>query len=104
MNYATAVCLGQVAPFYNIALVIIVISLFVVLFRLPKKKGTYLDPWKFLFIALLVYVIEELLTITNKLEITNIPRISTAFFEMIIITLFIYALLLQREWLKKGKK
>jgi hypothetical protein len=73
------------------------------MFKLPKKKGIYLDPWKYLFIALLVYVVEEAFTITNKLNITNIPRISTAFFEMIIITLFIYMLLLQKDWVKKTK-
>jgi len=103
MTHTIAICLGTVAPYYNLVLVAIVIILFARMFKLPQKKGVYLRPWRYLFIALLVYVAEEFLTITNKLGVTNIPRISTAFFEMIIIALFIYTLLLQKEWVKKIK-
>ena len=104
MTHALLVCLGQVAPYYNLALVVVVIILFVRMFKLPQKKGMYIRPWKYLFAALLVYVAEEFLTVTNKLGITCIPRISTAFFEMIMIALFIYTLLLQKEWIKKTGK
>ena len=95
-----AACLGRVAPFYNLFLVIIVILLFVRLFHLNPKK-VYLKPWKLVFIALLVYVVEQ---VTAVLEMANIVDVSALLFplmEMVIITIFIYLLLLQREFVAK---
>ena len=66
MVQTLAYCLGMVAPYYNLALVVIVIILFLRLFKTPNKK-TYLKPWKFLFAAVLVYVGEEIITVMEKL-------------------------------------
>ena len=89
-------CVGLVAPYYNLLLVIILIPLFIALLNIKHKK-LILKPWKLLFIGILIYVLEELLTVLNSLNITSTPRIWTSLFEMAIITLFIYMLLLQRE-------
>ncbi len=91
-----AYCLGRIAPYYNLVLVVIVVFLFIKLFKTPKKK-TYIKPWKFLFIAVLVYVIEEILTVLHMAEIIVVPKIGFPLLETIIITLFIYVLLLQKE-------
>jgi hypothetical protein len=94
------ICLGIVAPYYNLVLVIIIVPLFIKLLRIKNKKIN-LKPWRVLFIAFGVYVIEEALTVLNGLGITDTPRILTSLFELVIISLFIYMLLLQKEILTK---
>ena len=96
-----AYCLGRVAPYYNLALVIIVVILFIKLFRTPNKRID-LTPWKFLFAALLVYVLEEIITVFNMANVINVPKILFPLLETIIITLFIYVLLSQKENIKNG--
>ena len=102
MDPYLANCLGRIAPYYNLVLVLIVAVLFIKLFSKQNKK-TYLIPWKILFFAVIVYVIEEILTVAAGLQI--IPASSlilvNPILEMIIITAFIYALLLQRDYLLK---
>jgi len=99
MDLYLANCLGRIAPYYNLVLVVIVALLFIKLFTKQKKK-IYLIPWKILFFAVIVYVIEEVLTVSAGLEV--IPASSlilvNPILEMIIITAFIYVLLLQREY------
>ncbi len=93
-------CFGMVAPYYNLALVIIVILLFLKLFKTPNKK-TYIDPWKFLFAALLVYVMEEIITVLHMANLITVSKLIFPVLETVIITLFIYVLLLQKENVKK---
>jgi len=93
-------CFGMVAPYYNLVLVTIVILLFLKLFKTPNKK-TYIKPWKFLFAALLVYVGEEIITVLNMANLINVPKVIFPMLETLIITLFIYVLLLQKENVKK---
>lgn len=100
MVQTLAYCLGRVAPYYNLVLVVIVILLFLKLFKTPNKK-TYIKPWKFLFAAVLVYVGEEVITVFDMAGLISAPKILFPLLEMIIITLFIYVLLLQRENIKK---
>jgi len=92
-------CIGIAAPYYNIVLVIILIPLFIKLLTIKNKKIN-LKPWKILAIVLGIYIVEEVLTILNGLGITNSPKILPPIFEFIIITLFIYMLLTQKEDLK----
>ncbi|MBI4016388.1 MAG: hypothetical protein HY363_01715 [Candidatus Aenigmarchaeota archaeon] len=87
---------GLVAPYYNLVLVAIAIWLFVVLFKTPSKK-VFLKPWIVLFFSLLIYVVEEILTVLRTAQIVKLPIHINGFFELVIISLFIYALLLQRE-------
>lgn len=100
MVQTLAYCFGRVAPYYNLALVVIVILLFFKLFRTPNKR-TYTKPWKFLFAAVLIYVGEEIITVFNMASLINAPKIIFPLFEMAIITLFIYVLLLQRQSIRK---
>jgi len=97
-----SVCLGLVAPYYNLALVIVVIGLFVRLFKSKNKEIN--KPWKFLFAALLIYVVEEVLTVLRAASIVKVPRYVNGFFEMGMVSLFIYMLLKQKQTLKKMKK
>ena len=92
-------CLGLVAPYYNLALVAIVIALFIKLF-MQRKKGIYILPWYFLFIALMIYVFEESMTVMASAGMLEIPSLLFPIFEMLMISLFIYMLLLQKEYVK----
>ncbi len=94
-----AYCIGRVAPLYNLVLVIIVIFLFLKLFKTKTKKN--LTPWKYLFAAVLVYVLEEVVTVFDMAGLINAPKLIFPLFEMVIITLFIYVLLSQKENTKK---
>jgi len=93
-------CIGRVAPIYNLVLVVVVIILFVHLFNTPRKK-TYIKPWKFLFVAVLIFVVEEIITVLDQAAVIAVPKIVFPLLEMVIITAFIYMLLLQREYVKK---
>ena len=101
MVYSTE-CLGYIAPFYNLVLVGILLILFFVFFRNPHKK-VYLKPWKILLAVTLVYVVEEIMTATGVSEFMGIYRVAHPLFEMIMVGLFIYMLLLQREYLRNLK-
>ena len=93
-------CLGTVAPYYNLVLVVIVILLFLELFRTTNKK-TYVRPWKFLFAAVLVYLAEEIITVLFMADLITVSKLLFPILETIIIALFIYVLLLQRENIEK---
>ncbi|MBI2546689.1 hypothetical protein HYV81_05935 [Candidatus Woesearchaeota archaeon] len=96
-----AECAGYMAPFYNLVLVVIVLILFVKLFLTPNRK-VYLEPWKWLFYALLIYIAEELLTIADASGVA-VSDIVYPFLETLIIACFIYMLLLQRAYTKYNK-
>jgi hypothetical protein len=49
----------------------------------------------------LTYVVEEILTVLNDLNIITISKLVAPLLEMIMISFFIYTLLLQKEYLKK---
>ncbi len=102
MELQLANCIGGVAPYYNLVLVLIAAILFIKLFS-KKNTKTYLMPWKILFFAVIVYVVEELLTVVAGLGIipTSSLILVNPILEMIIITAFIYVLLLQREYVLK---
>ena|SRR3989338_8129167 len=95
-------CVGLVAPYYNLVLVVIVVILFLKLFSL-KNKNAYLKPWKLLFFAIIVYIIEESVTVLENLDIVRVSKLLFPLFEMVIIVSFIYMLLLQKEYINKQK-
>ena len=96
-----ALSVAEVAPLYNLGLIIIAVYLFIKLFSTPiKDRRVYMTPWKFLFVGVIVFIIEELLTVFRSLGLINIPRHINGFFEFVIIITFIYTLLLQKERLK----
>ena len=95
--------LGLVAPVYNLVLAGIIFYLFFKLFSLPNRL-VFIKPWKVLFAAFLVYLVEEIFTVLRKIGIANLPTILNGIFEMVIISLFIYMLFLQKEYVKERIK
>ena len=93
------ICLGAVAPYYNLVLVVIVVLLFIKLLRTPAKK-IFVKPWKFLFAALLIYILEEILTVAEGLSSISFPGWIFPMLEMAMIILFTYMLLIQKEHVK----
>jgi len=99
-----ALSLAEVAPLYNLGLVLIAVWLFLKLFTTPvRDRRVYLMPWKLLFFAVLVFIVEELLTVLRAMGVINIPVHINGFFELIIICTFIYTLLLQKEHVKTSR-
>lgn len=93
-----ALSFAAVAPLYNLAFVAIAVCLFITLFRTPvKSRKAYVKPWIYIFCALMVFLVEEILTVLRAHDIINIPIHINGFFELMIIIFFIYALLLQKE-------
>ncbi|MBI2564948.1 hypothetical protein HYV79_03075 [Candidatus Woesearchaeota archaeon] len=86
-----------VAPYYNLTFVLIVLFLFILLFKTSARKKLYLQPWKLLFAGLIIFVLEEVLTILRALKWLLIPVHVNGFFEFLIIALFVYALTLQNK-------
>jgi heme A synthase len=95
------VALGIIAPYYNLAMVVVVLWLFFTLFRTEPKAKVFLFPWKLIFFSVIVFIVEEILTILRSAGIIDIPIHINSFFELVIIAVFIYALLLQKEYVKK---
>ena len=95
------VALGMVAPYYNLAMVAVVIWLFITLFNTQPRAKVFLYPWRLVFLSVLLFVIEELLTVLRANGVIDIPIHINALFELVIISIFIYALLLQQEYVKK---
>jgi len=94
--------IGMVAPYYNLAFTVVVVYLFIQLFRTYREgRKVYFAPWGYIFAALMVFVLEEVITVLRVANLIQIPLQINGFFELVIISLFIYALLLQREWVRK---
>lgn len=95
---------AMVAPYYNAVLTIILFFMFYKLFSYDSKRFAYIKPWKLLLIALVIFLVETVMTALKMLGLIDYPWILFGFFEMAIITLFIYMLLLQKQFIKTGKK
>jgi heme A synthase len=91
----------MIAPYYNLAMVVVAVWLFLALFKTEPKAKVFLFPWKLLFFAVIVFIVEEILTVLRSAGVIDIPVHINAFFELVIIAVFIYALLLQKEYVKK---
>ena len=95
------VALGMIAPYYNLVMVAVVIGLFILLFKTEPKAKVFLFPWKLLFFAVIVYIFEEVITVLRAVGAIDIPIHINALFELVVIAVFIYTLLLQKEFIKK---
>jgi len=95
---------GMVAPYYNLVLIVIVLFLFWKLLSHPSKKFIYHKPWQLLLYGVLILVLETVMTILRGLGMIQFhPAIFPAF-EMVILVLVIYMMLLQKQFVKTGKK
>ena len=95
------IALGRAAPLYNLVLVLVAIWLFITLFRTPKGKA-FMNPWYLLFVCVLLFVLETIITILRASgKLLFIPQYTNSFFEFAIIVIFIYVVLLQKEYVKK---
>jgi hypothetical protein len=99
----TAECLGIGAQYYNLALIVIVLVLYILLLATPNLKRAFLKPWKYIFASLCIYVVEQIISIINTTGIMTVHPLVFPMLEFFIITIFIYALLTMKEHLK-GKK
>jgi hypothetical protein len=99
---ATAECIGIAAQYYNLALVVLVLILYLSLLKLPAGK-VFILPWKYIFLSLLVYVIEQVLSILNTTGVMPVDPLVFPMLEFVIITIFIYTLLTLREHIKGMK-
>ena len=94
------ICLGMSAPLYNLAMVFVIVILFITLFR-TRSETIYNKPWYFLFAAVMTFIVEEVVTVAESMGL--LPQVSQfvfIFFEILIISFFIYTLLLQKEYLQ----
>ncbi|MFQ5620752.1 MAG: hypothetical protein ACE5FT_02835 [Candidatus Nanoarchaeia archaeon] len=95
------IALGAVAPYYNLLFVAIAIYLFVRLFKTYKPGGkVFLTPWVFIASGLGIFILEEVITILRAVNLVMITKHINGFFELAIVILFIYAVLLQKDYIK----
>jgi hypothetical protein len=95
------VALGMIAPYYNLVMVLVALLLFTKLFKTEPKAKVYLFPWILIFFALLVFVLEEIITVIRAAGLIDIPIHINGFFELVIVAAFMYALLLQKQYVQK---
>ena len=95
---------GIVAPYYNLVLAVIVVIMLLKLFSYSSSRFAYIKPWKILFIGFSLFIVETIMTILRGLGYIMFHPAVFGIFEMVIITLFIYMLLLQKQYVKTGKK
>lgn len=90
-----------VGPVYNLILVVVASILFIKLFNAEEYQHMYTKPWKLIFAGVIIFVLESVITVLRSLSATSVGRHINGFFELVIVILFIYALLLQREDVKQ---
>ncbi len=97
------VALGMIAPYYNLVFALIALYMFLKLLKTKaKSKKIFLLPWKLILLALLIFMIEEIITVLRAIGLISIPAHINGFFELVIISLFIYTLLIQKQYLKEN--
>ena len=97
---ALAQCAGLIAPYYNLALVVIIMVLFVKLFRTHTPES-FSKPWYLLCAALGLFVVEEVLTVLKFVGVISYPPVINPVFEMAMVALFIYMLLIQKRHIRE---
>lgn len=97
-----AAAFGMAAPYYNLALTAIAFYLFMKFFKTKPKTKVFFLPWIYILLAMIIFILEEITTVLRAEGLINIPVHINGFFELAIITLFIYTLLLQKQYMKKN--
>lgn len=92
--------LGLIAPWYNLVLAAIVVYLFITLFIVYRRSRLgHIGPWVWVFIAVLIYIAEAVFTVLRSAGAFHLPYHVNGYFELAIISIFIYALLSKREYI-----
>lgn len=93
--------LAIIAPWYNLGFVIIALILFIKLFKTkPHHSEVYFKSWRVIFLAMFVFIIEEVITVIRSAGIVTFPLHINGYFELVITALIIYALLSQRDYVR----
>jgi hypothetical protein len=100
---SVAEAIATAAPYYNLVFVLVALYLWYHVLKAPTVKGVFLAPWKLILVGVLMFIVETLLTILRAAGVITIGRHINGFFELVIIITFIYALLLQKEYIVKQK-
>ncbi|MBW3019733.1 hypothetical protein KY334_00390 [Candidatus Woesearchaeota archaeon] len=91
--------LSKIAPIYNIMLSFVVFyMLYILILGKTRKTKSYLKPWKYFYVAITLFIIEEIITLLKFFKILSdatIPRTFNASIELIIIILFVFMLKLE---------
>lgn len=95
---------GMAAPYYNLVFAVIALLLFLHLFSYESKRFAYIKPWKILFIGFILFIVETAMTILRGQGLIKFHPAIFPGFEFVIIGLFIYMILLQRQYIKTGRK
>lgn len=95
--------IALVAPLYNLVFVVVVLILFYNLFKISNKL-IFQKPWQLLLIVVIIFIVEEVMTVLRAFNAMAFPSSIFPIFEMAMISLFIYMVLLQREYVKGLKK
>ena len=90
---------GLVTPYFNLVYGAIALWLLQKLLSFKKRKDVYIEPWKYLRFSLVAFMVEETLVIFYTLGIELVPRITFGFLEIVMITSFIYMLMLQKQYI-----
>jgi hypothetical protein len=88
-------------PVINVVLAAAIAVYFVRLFFLPKRL-IYMPPWELIFTAFVLYVIEEVLTITRSTGLISYPLVIHRIIELCIIVLFLQALWLHKSYVDEN--
>ncbi|RLE45888.1 hypothetical protein DRJ22_03370 [Candidatus Woesearchaeota archaeon] len=103
MNVGEAITLT--APLYNLAFILIALFLFAKLFKTPiHDRRVYQKPWKLIFFAMILFFIEETIITIRMLfpaTIDYLPLSLDGFFELVMLMVILYTILLQYEHNKK---
>ena len=91
---------GLIAPYYNLLFVIIVVILFIKLFR-ESNERTFMLPWELLFAVICIFIFEETLTVLRMAGIISIPIHINGFFELAIAIIGVYLIFVQKAHIKK---
>jgi len=87
-------------PLVNLVIALVIIFLFTRFFYLPHRLH-HVRPWKIIFIALLIWLIEEVLTIMDSFGVFHMNLLIGRGIELVIIILVLHAVFLQKRYIEE---
>lgn len=93
-------CIGIVTVYYNLLIAIAMAATFIWMFYIVDEKKIYIRPWKYLFWAGVAFLLEEIFVFLRMHNILMTPIYLDGFLGVVVVTFFIYMLLLQKEYVR----